>query len=319
MGSMSILRIIRNNFISLYRVFKTYDIRLVLHMVYNRLRFRQADDFLKADRPAKFRFLHKHYGHLLEKCRKNPTCNKPNEGPIWVFWWQGKSNMPEIVHFCYESIEKNKPNDRPLILLDKNNLNEYIDIPDYIMDKLEKKCMTLIHFSDIVRMSLLSKHGGLWMDATVFLSNKLPSNIFDNSYFSCREPGRPFAVCKANYTVFMLGAAANAPWVVYARDFLYEYWKRSYKLLDYLLIDYILMMAFDSIDELREEVKKGVINTEHINTLQNDRNETCDPIYYQKMMSECSVYKLSYKLKYQERDNEGNLTYYGMMRSSARN
>lgn len=283
-------------------------------MVVNRLKYRHHKDFLKADRFTKFNFLLRYYGHLLEKCRENPVSNQKNNGPIWVFWWQGESNMPEIVHFCYESIKKNTPEGRNLILLDKDNLKDYVDIPDYIMEKLEKKMMTLIHFSDIVRMSLLAKHGGLWMDATMFVSAKMPDSIFNQSYFSGREPSRTFAVCKANYTVFMLGAAANAPWVVYARDFLYEYWKKSYKLLDYILIDYILMLAFESIPELQEEVKKGVIDTVHINTLQDKRNEPCDAATYRKMMSECSFYKLSYKLTYQEKDDDGNLTYYGRMR-----
>lgn len=315
---MKILECIKKTFIRAHRVLATYDFELMFHMIRNRLKYKNGDDFLTADRPAKYRFLHKYYGHLLEQCRSNPVSNQPNNGPVWVFWWQGEENMPELVRFCYECLKKNVPSDRPLIFLDKNNLKDYTDIPDYIMEKLEKKVMSLIHFSDIVRMSLLAKHGGLWVDATVYLSDKMPSCVFEHSYFSAREPLRTFAVSKANYTVFMLGAAANAPWVVYARDFLYEYWKKSWCQLDYLLIDYILMMAFESIPELKQEVQSGVLNTIHINTIQDRRNEACDAATYQKMIEECSFYKLSYKLTYQERDENGNLTYYGRMRQSER-
>lgn len=310
---MNILTRARRKITNIYRTFISFDAELIFHMVVNRIRYRNHLDFLKADRPYKFQFIRRHYAHLIEKCKQNPISNKPNEGPIWVCWWQGEEQMPDIIRLCYASLKKNAPSNRPLILLHSENYYKYADIPRYIIDKFEKKVMSIIHFTDILRMTLLAKHGGLWIDASVFLSSKMPDSVFSHSYFSGKEPYDSRHLGSGQYTVFMLGAAAEAPWIVYGRDALFEYWKKSWKLLDYLLINYILMLALDSIPTLKEEVMKGILDTPHINTIQNKRDEVCDSELFEKMISECSFYKLSYKLVFRDTNETGELTYYGRL------
>lgn len=50
---------------------------------------------------------------------------------IWIFWWQGASNMPSIVKKCYQSIIKNK-NNAEVILITKDNIRNYANLPEYI-------------------------------------------------------------------------------------------------------------------------------------------------------------------------------------------
>ncbi len=307
---------LRNKIIDVYNIWCSFDCRLIFGMIYNRLKYKNHLDFLKADRPYKFNFLRRHYGHILKKCKEKPTISTPNHGPIWVCWWQGEDKMPDIVRFCYESLKRNAPSGRDIILLSQNNYKEYVDIPEYILYKKDKKLMLLNHFSDILRMAILAKHGGIWFDSTVFVSEKISDDIFKLPYFSGREPFMDTHVCECKFTLFLLGAAANAPWIVYARNFLYEYWKKSRKQLDYALTDYILTLAFKEIPELKANVEEGVIFTPHINTLQEKRNEPANPAEFKKMMEECSFYKLSYKLNFKEQDDDGKVTYYGMLRSS---
>jgi len=311
---MSIISIIKRNIVEAYRIWLSYDLKLIVHMIWNRIKYKHYHDFLKADWPCKFDFLLRHYNHILEKCKNNPISTANNIGPIWVCWWQGEDKMPEVVRFCYESLKRNTPSEKAIIFLDSKNYREYVDIPEYIIKKFEKRIMSITHFTDILRMTLLAKHGGLWIDSTVFLSDKMPDCVFQNTYFSAKTPFFPNSVAKSKYTVFLLGAAANSPWIVYARDMLYEYWKTSWKLLDYILVNYILTLALDSIPELNEQVKNCILDTPHITTLQRLGNETCNMQIFNKMISECQFYKLSYKLVFKERDENGNLTYYGMMR-----
>ena len=310
---MNILTRARRKITDIYRAFISFDAELIFHMVVNRIRYRNHLDFLKADRPYKFQFIRRHYAHLIEKCKQNPISNKPNEGPIWVCWWQGEDQMPDIIRLCYASLKKNATGNRPIIFLHSGNYSTYADIPKYILDKFERKLMSIIHFTDILRMTLLAKHGGLWIDASVFLSSKLPDSVFNHSYFSAKEPYDVQHLGSGLYTVFMLGAAAEAPWIVYARDVLFEYWKTSWKLMDYILVNYILILALDSIPALKEDVMKGVLDTPHINTIQNRRDEACSLSVFEKMISECQFYKLSYKLDFKEKDEAGNLTYYGRL------
>lgn len=316
---MKIMDSIRNFIVNIYRICISYDFKLIAHMVWNRLRYRHYMDFLKEDWPCKFQFLRRHYGHILEKCRQAPITDKPNEGPIWALWWQGEEQMPQIVRMCYESLKKNAPRNRPVILLNSENYDEYANIPEYIIEKFEKKIISITHLSDIIRFSLLAEYGGLWIDCTVFLSGKLPESVFQKTYFSGKSPFYPNAVSRCRYTPFMLGAAAGAPLVVYARDMLFEYWKTSWKLLDYILISYILTLALDEISDLRAYFAECTLPTPYIYTIQELRNKTCNLNFYNKMISECSIYKISYKLDYREKDEDGNLTYYGMLCFSAQN
>lgn len=86
---------------------------------------------------------------------------------IWVFWWQGEENMPTIVKACYNSIKKNRGLYK-VILLDQKNFYNYVNIPTYILNKLESGKISITHFSDILRFNLLAKYGG-WMLPYIYL------------------------------------------------------------------------------------------------------------------------------------------------------
>ena len=103
--------------------------------------------------------------------------NKKNVLPrkLWILWYQGFSDAPLIVKICIESwINKNPGWD--VIILNKTNINNYItlDVPKEIINRLN-----LNHQSDLVRLALLSKYGGVWADATTFCINPLDEWIDD--------------------------------------------------------------------------------------------------------------------------------------------
>ena len=107
--------------------------------------------------------------------------------------------------------------------------------------------------------------------------------------------------------------------MIFARDLLFEYWKSADRLLEYGLIDYILISAMDSIPELRKDIEPGLVDMPYIHTLEKLRNEPCDVKLYEKMMSESSFYKLSNKMEFREKTDNGELTYYGHFKSHISN
>ena len=44
--------------------------------------------------------------------------------------------------------------------------------------------VSLAHFSDVLRFELLREHGGIWVDATDFISMSLPNYVFEYTFFS---------------------------------------------------------------------------------------------------------------------------------------
>ena len=87
---------------------------------------------------------------------------------IYILWFQGFDNAPEIVKKCVQSWRFYNP-DWNIITLDDSNLHQYIDLTIYDA----KPNMSQNHRANMVRMLLLNKYGGLWTDATTFCNRPL--------------------------------------------------------------------------------------------------------------------------------------------------
>lgn len=88
------------------------------------------------------------------------------------FGWLGEENAPEIVRYCIKSIRCNAGS-HPVNIVTEENYLQFTDIPKYVIEKMQVEKITLTHFSDILRMNLIANNGGLWLDATIFCSQKM--------------------------------------------------------------------------------------------------------------------------------------------------
>ena len=173
-----------------------------------------------------------------------------DEKIIWLFWFQGKNNAPDLVKSCIKSVKKHM-SDYKIIILDKDNMKEYIDFPSFVYDRLEKKFFgqkSMAFFSDLLRLTLLKTYGGIWMDATLFLSDKIPSVLLEKDFFvferaqrvSANElekvlHSRYFAYSYFNYNDdFMVKmfssfiiSTKNHPFTNAMLDILMAYWKND--------------------------------------------------------------------------------------------
>lgn len=91
---------------------------------------------------------------------------------VWLLWLQGWDKAPWLVQKVRESWEKLNP-DWNVELVDENNLKNYVDIT-YI-DKVKSPAAK----SDIIRLSLLEKHGGVWADSTLLCMHPLDNWLYD--------------------------------------------------------------------------------------------------------------------------------------------
>lgn len=132
---------------------------------------------------------------------------------IWFLWLQGLDNAPLVVKKCYESWIKHNP-DWELILLDEQSIGEYIPA---FTDGVTKQAL-----SDILRINLLAKHGGIWVDATCFCMKPLDDWLYDNmqsGFFAFDKPGPDrmlsswFIACnKYNYIASTYQNMVNLYW-----------------------------------------------------------------------------------------------------------
>ena len=163
---------------------------------------------------------------------------------IWFCWLQGLENAPEVVKACHRSLQRNlgivgqaRNEGYEIIVIDEKNWHEYITMPDYIIRRREKRQIPPAHFSDLLRLELLIKYGGTWIDSTVLCTGEptdgLPLSAYLNAdlfMFQYTQPGSSEWGGIGNW---FISACTNNPVLTVLRDMLYVYWREHDCVLDY--------------------------------------------------------------------------------------
>lgn len=283
---------------------------LYVAKILRKLRLRTASQYFNMLRHKKIATA---LSEIFEKTYKSTPVNNPirlekfQSNYVWVFWWQGEDQMPELVKKCYQSL-KRQLYDKKIILITKDNIKEYCSFPQYIFDKCESGKITLTHLSDILRFDLLSHYGGLYTDATVFWTRNLPSSTFSELY-TCGgySDDYYFNVAKGRWTGFLIGGSKGNSLFTFMYDFFLEYWKQREELIDYFLIDYALQFAYENnIGGFKDYADNvAILNNPNLFELMRIRNQTYSEEKKRKLLSNTCAFKLSYKKKF----NNGNNTY----------
>ena len=109
---------------------------------------------------------------------------------VWMYWGQGWDNAPHLVKRCRQSWETLNQGYQ-IIALDSHSVNEYLDIPSSI--GVDRSDISIATVSDFIRIGLLAKHGGVWVDATAMCAEPLDDwlpEYFSSGFFAFRNPGK---------------------------------------------------------------------------------------------------------------------------------
>ena len=227
--------------------------------------------------------------------------------PVWVCWFQGEKNMPEVVKVCRASLLRNADGHK-INLVTADNYTQFADVPEYIREKYEKGLISHTHFSDVLRMCLLSEHGGLWIDATVYVSGKLPS--FDGVPFWTGKwsKGRKSLLKRVSFLLYCL---PNSPFAGFVRDCFFKYLSENDKFATYLVLDVFIDLAYERVGAVRDlmdavpEIQRGMHDLHRMVNLEYDKEE------YASLCKEISFHKLTYKDDYVKYTKSGKPTFYG--------
>ncbi len=237
--------------------------------------------------------------------------NSYSNAPIWSVWWQGEDNAPEIVKICADSVKRHKGT-HPFRLITRENFREYIDLPEHITSKVQDKTMSITHFSDIVRVYLLYHYGGLWLDATMLVTDDIPEEIFTREFFSIKTGFNPksFSVPMGRWSSFFQAAHKGDMLCGFALDLHAAYWKEHNMPVDYILIDYIYALAYEEFPECRQLLDSVPVNNKDTENLMPILNQKWDSRKYAQLTESTRFFKLSWKHKYVQ-DISGQETFYG--------
>lgn len=168
---------------------------------------------------------------------------------IWLMWLQGLEDAPEVIKKCCSSIYKNKPENYGVIFLTRQNINDYITLPDYIWQKYDRGIISATHLSDIIRVELLATYGGCWIDATVFCAGVIPNYMLSDMFMFKLNSVLSVPVLKMSS--WWLAADKNNRIIHATRHMLYEYWKNEDVLCDYYLLHIIMSKVIDEDSSCR--------------------------------------------------------------------
>lgn len=183
---------------------------------------------------------------------------------VWIFWWQGIEQAPDLVKVCYKSVKENLKGWN-IVLITKDNYKEYTDIPEFIIEKLDKGTITLTHFSDILRLDLLIRHGGLWLDATVLCTNEnIPEVILQSDLFvyQTQKPGADgHATLMSSWCMW---AKPHNHILKATQDLLYAYWKQYDYMMDYFLLHQFMTIVMNEFPEEGHRIPPYTNENPHI-------------------------------------------------------
>ena len=248
---------------------------------------------------------------------KDSIGTKTNNAPIWVCWWTGLDSAPALVKQCVKSIIKFSGNHK-VNILDKTNISKYLSIPEYMYKKQESGNMGVAHLADYIRVCLLGKYGGIWLDATILCTDIINEEWFNLPVFTLKsEYVDSLYISKHQWTTFCLGGFSGNIFYSFLKDAFECYWEKENYAIDYLFFDYLIYIAYKSIPAIKEYMDMIPTNTPHRDDLQAAMN-ACLPVesFSSVIKSDTSLYKLSWRETYSEVTVQGAESIYGFFVNS---
>jgi hypothetical protein len=300
--------------------------------------YKHRRDYLKVQRDYQIvknlnKNLNKEYSGSVKNYINIEINNLPEvTNKVWVMWWQGLDNMPESIKICFNSLLENA-NGYEIVLITSNNFNEFIEFPNYLLDKINKGIVSLTHLSDLIRSILLSDYGGLWLDATILVTQPLPS-LRTYIYWSPKWelPKKDLRKYRLWYSLWKIGgippltitqcmgmwySRPGNPIFVGLKDFWLAYWQKENEVQYYWMTEVFLM---GTLYKSCPNIKRLVDNLEPNNPACLDLEVQLNQEFTQgnlNTLQKCtSFFYLRRKSEYQETDRHtGLITMYGFLKN----
>ena len=280
---------------------------------------------------TKKRLLAEHV-EILEKYKDSMTTEEiTGDYVIWVMWWQGEKEMPPIIRMNYNSLKRNANGHKINLITNENYLN-LVELPDYIISKFERNIINLTHLSDIIRVALLSKFGGLWLDATIYVTSPLPEemNVYywstkwvldrneKNSYPLWRALWNISSIPKLTITQCMgiWFSCPNNPIFDCLTDFWLEYWKNESNTPYYWTTEVFLNgVMYDQIPAVKNMIDEVTESNPHVFKMRHHINQDYNEQLLRELTQDTQFFYLSWKEKYHKISPETkNKTLYGFLK-----
>lgn len=225
----------------------------------------------------------------------NPSASKIKP-TIWQFWDNPAGRKtPKIVDACIETVKEFK-GDFSHKVLDNKTMNDYSDLPGFIHDRLKNGQMHFAHFADLLRLNLLKNNGGVWMDATLFMTAPIPKYIVDEDFFvflTDKLTHFPYSFMQNFFIRAEKDSYLNRAWY----ELCVAYWKNEIKDIDYFQHQLLFKALITHDKKARELFAKmpHVSEDETIQFVGDKQFDKFDKSEWKRIRKESFIQKISYK------------------------
>lgn len=263
--------------------------------------------------------LRKHYAETLEQAAsENWEALEHRESRcVWICWWQGMEEAPPLVQRCYRSMCEHLK-DWEITVITMQNYQDYVCFPPYIVEKWRAGKISLTHLSDLLRLELLIRYGGFWIDATVFCtSNDIPQSILDSDLFIYQtlKPGADGH--SSLLSSWFIYARTNNRLLGITRALLYAYWKKNDMMVDYFILHQFFTLACERCPEAFERIPQICNSTPHILLL--NLFKPYNPVFMKDLNRMTCFHKLSYKLDWEKMEQTEGTYWEWLMKNEKQN
>lgn len=212
---------------------------------------------------------------------------------VWVCWFQGMEQAPEIIKICQASLRRYLK-EREIVVLTDENISQYVTFPEHIQRKYREGKIPQAQYSDLLRLELLTRYGGTWIDATVLCTGShYPQEILNADLFFfqyIREGNEDFH----GISNWFITASSNQKALLILKEMLYQYHKDYDCTVAYFIFHIFFMMI---AKKLPEEVKQMPrVSNKYCFALENHLGDGYDEAWMKTLTANCCFHKLNGRL-----------------------
>lgn len=264
------------------------------------------------------------YRHILDEnkdrfSKANPNSGKRRESAvsriIWSAWLQGLDNAPEMVNVCLESHQKHLPG-YEFRVLDMENYRQWVELPEWVEEKYARGMIPAALFSDVLRVAVLKRYGGVWMDASVlctgFDNQQLQKQWteVENSRFAVFRYYRKGDRYPSGLSNWFIAATPDNIVLTSVYDMLTAYWRDYDCTIDYYMMHLFISCALKAFPEMERGIPK--LNSRYSFFLGDALSRTYSQEAWQELVDHVAIHKLNYRKADEARKNP--LSYYNFIR-----
>ena len=244
------------------------------------------------------------------------TVGKNGRMPVWICWWQGISEAPELVQRCIARMEKMFGDKADIRIITFDNYRQYIAFSETVAEKFNKGCISMTHLSDILRAQLLCRYGGLWIDATYYIwDDRFIDALCQFPFFTQKQGGElnELDIVSGRWANNFLKGPAGFPLFGFMVEAFELFWSKYDEVLNYFLFDYIIAVCYEQLQDIRMIMDACPVNNRFSQVLADWGNEACDPHKLELLTADTWLFKLTYKKQFSMQTSDGQRTYYAAL------